>query len=105
MTSVANQTLSLYEKFTTLLDPHEVWHALSVLDVIEKKKRFKANWRVVRACALKQATQTQDGSQSFHNVSTKVSSVTCVCMYKDGVCVCVCIPVAFSTDSPLSFQV
>lgn len=33
---------------------------------------------VVRACAFKQATQTQDGSQSFHNLSTKVSSLTYV---------------------------
>lgn len=32
---------------------------------------------VVRALK-KQATQTRDGSQSFHNVSTKVSSVTYV---------------------------
>lgn len=46
-----------------------------------KRKRFKANCiiiRVVRACALKQATQTRDGSQSFHNLSTKVSSLTYV---------------------------
>lgn len=62
-----------------LAGPHKVRHALSVLDVFEKEVQIKLFvFRVVRACALKRATQTRDGSQSFHNVSTKVSSVTYV---------------------------
>lgn len=95
MTSVANilQTLSL-EKIYHLLDLAKVRHALSVLDVFEKEEvESKLVFRVLRARVLKQATRTRDGSQSFHNVSTKVSSVTC--MYKDSECVSVCIPVAF----------
>lgn len=60
-------------------------------------------FRVLRAYTLKQATQTEDGSQSFHNASTKVGSVTYV--YVHGQWVCVCIPVALSTRLPLCFEV
>jgi len=86
--------------------PHGVLHALSVYDVFEKteieSKLIVIG--VVRACVFKQATQTQDVSQSFHNLSTKVSSVTYVYVQRQWVCVCVSVfvfSVAFSTHLPL----
>lgn len=68
---------------------------ISVLDVLEYKE-IQSKLIVIksRAC-IKQATQTRDGSQSFHNLSTKVSSVTCVYVQRQWMCVSVFVSVAF----------
>lgn len=68
---------------------------ISVLDVLEYKE-IQSKLIVIksRAC-IKQATQTRDGSQSFHNLSTKVSSVTYVYVQRQWMCVSVFVSVAF----------
>lgn len=59
-----------------LLDPKGLFMHSQFLMYLKRKIQSK-RFRVVRACALKkQATQTWDCLQSFHNMSTKVSSVT-----------------------------